>query len=134
LCRAVGHEELIEHQFATGEKREEVFQILQDTFLTRTREEWLELFEGQDICYGPVNSVAEALSDPQILHRGMVKEVERSDGLKLKLVGPAPKFSATPAEVRSLAPDHGEHTETILKELGYSDAQIEGFRRAGVVK
>ena len=59
-----------------GQDQREIFDFLEQTFSTRTRDEWFELLKDQNISVGKVYSLEEALADPQVVHRGMVVEVE----------------------------------------------------------
>ena len=76
LCRALEREDLVPHQQASGQQRDEISQFLKETFLTCTRDEWFDLLKDRDISVGKVYSLKEALADPQVVHRGMVVEVE----------------------------------------------------------
>ncbi len=133
LCRVLKREDLIDHQAATGEKREEIVSFLEQTFLTRTREEWLELLRPLDIEVGPVNDPAEAFSDAQLLHRQMVLELDHPIRGKTRQVGLPVKLSETPGAVRGVAPLIGQDTQEILKELGYAESGIEELHRARAI-
>jgi len=141
LCRFLRKEEYVpyrfalEHTFNTPEddKWDEIRSFLKQTFLTKTRDEWFELLNRHDVPAGKVYTTDEVFSDPQVLHRQMVIEVEHPTLGKIKQVGIAPKLSNTPGKVRSLSPLSGEHTNEILQELGYELKEIENLRRQGVV-
>ena len=102
LCRALGREDLVPHQQATGRRRDEITQFLKEKFLTRTRDEWFELLKDRDISVGKVYSLDEALADPQVVHRGMVVEVEAPGlpGGTVSQVGIPIRLSETPGRVR----------------------------------
>lgn len=139
LCRLLGKEEYIPYNVAytfiapKDKKWEEISSYLKQIFLTKTRDEWFNLMIEKDIPVGKVYSLDEVFSDPQVLHRQMLIEIEHPALGKIKQVGVAPKLMGTPGRVRSLSPLLGEHTGEILKELGYSDAEIENLRREGVI-
>jgi crotonobetainyl-CoA:carnitine CoA-transferase CaiB-like acyl-CoA transferase len=141
ICRFLGKEEYISYHFAPehtfhkpeDEKWDEIRSSLKQIFLTKTRDEWFELLIHNDIPAGKVYTPDEVFSDPQVLHRQMVIEVEHPTLGKIKQVGIAPKFSSTPGKVRSVSPLPGEHTNEILQELGYKRKEIENLRREGVV-
>jgi crotonobetainyl-CoA:carnitine CoA-transferase CaiB-like acyl-CoA transferase len=141
LCQFLGKEEYIPYHFALehtfrkpeGEKWDEIRSSLKQIFLTKTRDEWFELLIHNDIPVGKVYTPDEVFSDPQVLHRQMVIEVEHPTLGKIKQVGIAPKLSSTPGKVRSLSPLPGEHTDEILQELGYKREEIENLRQEGVV-
>jgi len=133
LCKTLGREDLAEHQGARGEKRDEVLSFLKQTFRTKTRDEWFNELKALDIEIGPVNTPAEAFSDPQILHRQMAVEVNHPIKGKMKQVGIPMKFSETPPEVRGVAPLIGQDTQEILQELGYTQARIEELRKTQAI-
>jgi len=132
VCRALGREDLIPHQWSE-EKREEVFSIFREAFLTKTRDEWFELLRQTETCTAPVYSLDEVFSDPQVIQRDMALELDHPKLGKVKQVGISVKLSETPGAFRSFAPAPGEHTEEIMCELGYSKEQIDGFRKAGAI-
>lgn len=109
--------------------RKELYEILEDLFMTRTGEEWLALLEDR-IPIAPINTVDKALNDPQILSRNMVPEIDYGNGHKLKIIGNPIKMSEIEEEKFTPAPKLGENTEEILaKILGYSSEDIEKLRR-----
>ena len=141
LCRLLGREDYIPYHFTSehyvrksdDKKWEEIRSYLKQAFLTKTRDEWFELLIQNDIPAGKVYTMDEVFTDPQVLHRQMVIEVEHPTLGKIKQVGIAPKLSDTPGKVRSLAPLLGEHTDEILQKLGYNQEEIENLRREGAV-
>ena len=141
LCRLLGREDYIPYHFASehsfygpeDEEWKEICSYLKQTFLTKTRDEWFELLSQNDIPVGKVYTLDEVFTDPQVLHRQMVIEVEHPTLGKIKQVGIAPKLSGTPGKVRSLAPLLGEHTDEVLQKVGYSREEIENLRQEGVV-
>jgi len=141
LCRFLGKEEYIPYHFAMehtfhkpeDEKWGEIRSFLEQIFLTKTRDEWFELLIHNDVPTGKVYTADEVFSDPQVLHRQMVIEVEHPTLGKIKQVGIAPKLSSTPGKVRSLSPLSGEHTDEILQELGYKRKEIENLKQQNVI-
>jgi crotonobetainyl-CoA:carnitine CoA-transferase CaiB-like acyl-CoA transferase len=141
LCRLLSNEEYIPYRFALehtfhkpeGEKWDEIHSSLKRIFLTKTRDEWFELLIRSDVPAGKVHTPDEVFSDPQVLHRQMVIEVEHPTLGKIKQVGIAPKLSGTPGKVRSLSPLPGEHTDETLRGLGYEQEEINNLRQEGVV-
>ena len=110
-----------------------LIEILTGHFRMRTTSDWLAQFESAGVPAGPVLSIGEMLTDPQVLARRMVVEVEHSRLGRMKTLGPPVKFSATPGEVRHGAPQLGEHTREVLREYGYSDAEIRKLAGSGDV-
>ena len=133
FCRAIEREDLIPYM-EPSEKSAAVIAELEHLFSTRTRDEWMKLLSEIDVPYGPVNTIEEAFSDPQTLHRRMVLEVEHPRAGKIKLLGIPIKFSETPGEIRALSPAYGEHTLDILGELGYTDDDFKRLRKAKAIE
>jgi len=133
LCRALGREDLVEHEYNSA-KRAEIQEFFSATFRTKPRDEWFEILSKTDICVGKMNTLDEVEADPQVQARKMIVELDTPDGRKVKQVGISVKLSETPGSIRSLAPTLGEHTEEIMHGLGYSDEQIEKWRDDGSVK
>jgi alpha-methylacyl-CoA racemase len=87
-----------------------------EVFATRTRREWTEVFEGTDACVGPVLSLTEAHEHPHIKARGTLVA---QDGLVQP--APAPRFSVTPASLRTPPPGTGADTRAALADWGFDD-------------
>ena len=132
LCKALDCEEYIPEQM-NREKHPEIFDALQTKFREKTRDEWFQGLRRRDICVGPVYTLDEVFEDPHVQARGMVTEVQHPEFGTVKQVGVGPKFSDTPGAVRTTAPKRGEHTADLLRECGYSDAEIEDMKASGIV-
>ena len=132
LCRVVGREDMLDAEFDTSRHAE--FQEHLDKFFKRkTRDEWFAELKDIELCVAPVLELAEALEDPHQQARGMTVEVDDPVAGTVRQVGIGPKFSDTPGEVRSTAPAPGQHTDEVLRALGYDDSKIAGLREQGVV-
>ncbi len=102
---------------------------LTEVFLTKTRDEWCEIFDGTDACVAPILSMTEAPQHPHNVARKSFIEV---DGHIQP--GPAPKFSRTAPEVTKGAPRRGGDTESVLNSVaGYDEATIAALRADGVL-
>jgi crotonobetainyl-CoA:carnitine CoA-transferase CaiB-like acyl-CoA transferase len=124
LCRALGREDLVPHQLSSGDKRREIFEIFNDIFCTRTQDEWFEFLRNRDVSVGKVSSLDEVATDPQMIARGMVVEVEGPDGARVRQPGIAIRMSETPGSIRSTGAVTGQHTRQTLLSLGYTEDQI----------
>ncbi|MBS7246922.1 MAG: CoA transferase [Candidatus Jordarchaeales archaeon] len=133
FCRAVERPDLEKYPYLSLERRDELHEIIQEIIVNRTLNEWLRIFEENDVPCGPVNSLREVFSDPHVLHREMVTEVEHAKVGKIKQVGFPLKFSEKWRVIRQPPPILGEHTVEVLREIGYNDEEIENFRKKGVI-
>jgi alpha-methylacyl-CoA racemase len=97
-------------------------------FKTKTRDEWCELMEGTDVCFAPVLSMTEAAEHPHNKERGTFTEL---DGVLQP--SPAPRFSRTSPAVTHGSRFPGEDTALVLKEAGYSEADISTLVNSGAV-
>jgi crotonobetainyl-CoA:carnitine CoA-transferase CaiB-like acyl-CoA transferase len=137
LCRAVGREELADDpRFATLRVR---FQHLPELYaeLEAAIAEWptAELVaraRREGAPFAPVNDFADFLADPQTRHNATVFEVEDAAGARTRYLTHAVRYAATPATFRRAPPRPGEHTDEVLREAGYSDAEVRRLREAGV--
>jgi crotonobetainyl-CoA:carnitine CoA-transferase CaiB-like acyl-CoA transferase len=132
LCRAMGREDFIPYEYDAA-KWPEIFDHFRAEFKRKTRAEWFEYLSQWDICAAPVLRLDEALNDPHNRARGMVVEVDDPDVGTVQQVGIAPKLSDTPGKVRSTAPAAGQHTDEVLRGLGYTAEQIADLRAQGAV-
>jgi len=107
--------------------------LIGERLRAKTSAEWLSAFDAEGVPAGPVNRVGDMLSDPQVLARDMVVEVDHPTAGRVKALGNPIKFSATPGEVRRAAPLLGQHTREVLEELGYSAAEISSLIDGGAV-
>jgi len=133
FCRALNVADFIKYQYTTDDaKLKEMFQTIKKIFKRRTLKEWVKLLSKEDVPCGPVYDMDEVFKDPQILYRKMVVEVDYPGVGRIKQLGAPMKFSETPCAIRSPPPSFGEHTEEILKWLGYAEAEILKMQQEGV--
>ena len=100
---------------------------------TQTIDSALATLQAADVPAGKIYSVRDMMSDPQYLARGMFEQHQFADGTPVKMPAISPKLSATPGATRWLGPALGEHTDEVLRELGYSDTDIAAMRKDGVL-
>jgi alpha-methylacyl-CoA racemase len=140
FCKAIGRPDFVRFarkpdQFVRPANAEEEAsrREVEAVIRTKTRDEWYEILVKADVCVGKVYDVEEVPGDPQVQHRQMVVEVEHPTQGRIKEFGIAIKLSDTPGTIRRAGPVSGEHTEDVLKDLGYGSDEILAFRARGVV-
>jgi crotonobetainyl-CoA:carnitine CoA-transferase CaiB-like acyl-CoA transferase len=94
--------------------------ILDKAFPARTREEWAKRFEGKNIVWGLVQNFLEVTKDPQVWENNYFVPFEHPTAGDTKIMGLSVQLNKTPGEVRTAAPELGQHTEEVLLDLGYN--------------
>jgi CoA:oxalate CoA-transferase len=139
LCKNMDMEKLADDpRFSTRakrlENREGLDRILEEAFLKKTTDEWLELFVKLEVPAGPINTVDKAVADPQVLSRNMVVEIDSPHVGRTKDVGSPIKVSGVDQVKYVHPPALGEHTEQVLKDiLGYAAGKIATLRKQKVI-
>ena len=136
LCRAMGHPELADDpRFADMRSRAEhgaeCEQTLAAIFATRTLDSWRAAFADERFPWEPFQSVTELPEDPQVLANGYIGEVADGD-VKYSLPTGVVQFDEKPAELRR-APEHGQHTEEVLLDLGFGWEQIAKLKESRII-
>jgi formyl-CoA transferase len=135
---AIGRPDLIEDpRFATKEQRVEHYYemdaILREAGRQRPRAEWLRILTELDVPNTPIYSTNEVFDDPQVQHMGMVEEIPLDGYAPLRTAGYPLRLSETPCETSLPPPKLGEHTDAVLRSLGYDDAAIARLREARAI-
>ncbi len=123
FCRTVDRPEWNQPDyFEPGPHQKVLADAIAALFAGKTQAQWVEIFQGKDCCCEPVMNLEEVLSSAEMKARGMVVDLVHETWGAYKQLGIAPKFSLTPGRIRGHAPELGEHTEEILRELNLSRA------------
>lgn len=138
LCETLGRADLSQDaRFKTNPQRvlnQSILRpILDEIFLTQPRHVWSQRLEKVQVPCGPINTVPEALNDPQIEHRQMVRYLPHPTAGKVPLVVTPFRFEHTAIRTDRAPPLLGQHTEEILSELGWSASHIDNLRKQKVI-
>ena len=120
-----------DHQ-ARDAHRSECAAELDQAFASHTYDEWTQLLRQLDVPWAPVQAIEELLTDPQVIANGYIGDVQVEGGPSYRLPTVPVQFDERPPALRP-APEHGEHTEQILLELGYDWEDIGGLKDGSVI-
>jgi len=139
LLKAADRRDLAEDpRFRTRDARRQNYEALESTlapvFLTRSRAEWLQRLEADDVPVVPLYNVGEVLNDPQVRHLDLVEELAHPQAGKLQFVGGPVRYDGLTKEQSTPPPLLGEHSAAILKELGYDQTDVDGFVAQGITR
>ena len=139
ICEAIGRPEMAEDpRFSSFDQRtaarEEIDTAVGEAMATRTLAEWSEILEVADIPFGPILKIPEVVAHPQIQHRGMVREFTHPGYGAFQTLGDPIRFVGREPDPIDPPPLLGEHTDAILRDLGFDDAAIAMLRSKGVVE
>ena len=110
-----------------------VYKWFADLLVTRTTAEWMQLLEEADIPCGPMHDLDSLIDDPHLAAVGLFQKIDHPTEGTLHVAGPAATWSRTPSSIRSAPPRLGEHGDEILREAGFSDADIDSLADEGAM-
>jgi len=131
LCELIGVPEFADRQYPeSAEEIEQQKHTLRNIFLTKTRDEWVDLLMLEDTCVAPVLSLDEVMANEHHRARGAILAGKDIGKGFIDQVGMIYKFSKTPGSIRRQAPETGADTADILREIGYDDSAIAAVEAA----
>jgi formyl-CoA transferase len=138
LCQAIERTDLLEApEFKGGENRAKnraaLNAALNQALKAKTSAQWVEVLNAAGVPCGPIYSADQVFADPQVKHLEAAAEVDHPRLGRFRVVNQAVKLSRTAAKVVAPTPEVGQHTDEILRELQYSEAQIRQMREKGIV-
>ena len=140
LCEALGCPELTSHpDYATDDarsaNRQELNRLLGERTSARNSGEWIEILNDARVPCGPINTIDRTMTDPQVRHLGIEKTMPHPTLGDMGVVGQPTTLSRSGGrpDIRLHTPDHGEHTDAVLGELGYDENAVAELRAEGAV-
>jgi crotonobetainyl-CoA:carnitine CoA-transferase CaiB-like acyl-CoA transferase len=139
FCTLINRQDiLVDPRFASLTTRlanvDHVYSTLAELCATRTNAQWIKLLEPTNVPHGPVNSLEDLLTDPQLEATGYWSELEHPSEGRLRIPGIAQRFSRTPPEINRHAPRLGEHSLQVLQEVGIPDHEIDSMLESGATR
>lgn len=138
FMRAIGRHDLAEApDLATNAGRDaraaEIYGVIDTWVSEHTADEVLRLTAEAQVPASSVFSVEDMFQDPQYLARAMIEQAKLPDGKPFRMPGIVPKLSETPGRIDWLGPGLGEHTDAVLRDLGYPEADIARMHQVGAI-
>ena len=118
---------------ARSKNRNALNSAIEARTITRTTAEWVQRLNGAGVPCGPIYSIDQTFADPQVKHLQMAQQVLTDDGRAFELVAQPVTLSRTPSHIAARPPEFSEHTDEVLREFGFSAAEIAALRRSGAV-
>ena len=139
FCTATGKTELLDDpRFADKNERRkhcaELVEIFDEVFVGKTREEWIDILTSRGLMFGPVQRIQEVFEDPQSLANNYVTDFVHPEFGSMRIPGYPIHFSSARAETHMPAPTLGEHTDSIMRQLGFTDEEIQELRDKETIK
>ena len=139
MCEATGQTGLLKDpRFSEDAGRRarcpELIRLFDQAFATKTRDEWMDILLARGLMFCPVQSIQDVFKDPQALVNDYVVDFDHPVLGKVKIPGYPVHFSAARAGTRSAAPALGEHMDSILRQMGFTDGEIQDLKSEGVIR
>lgn len=137
FCNALGKPEWIDHPKYSDvryrvENYDEMESMVEAVTAAKTTAAWIRIFEKHQVACSRINTVEDMFSDPQFNALDMIRHIQHSTAGDIRILGPPVQFSKSQAGVHLPPPALGEHTTEVLQRFGFSDRQIETFKKGGV--
>jgi crotonobetainyl-CoA:carnitine CoA-transferase CaiB-like acyl-CoA transferase len=139
FCKTIGRPELEnDPKFATIEAREQnashLVKIIGEIFAGKTASEWVEILSATNLIWSVAATPLEVTKDRQAIENDFFVDWDHPVYGKMKVLNNPMKLSLTKVQIQSKAPDLGEHTDEIMKALGFSETEIQNLKNLGAIK
>ncbi len=139
ICEATGQTALLnDARFSNDADRSvhfpELIALFDRVFATKTRDEWLGILRARGLMFCPAQNIDEVFQDPQALENNYLVDFDHPALGRVKIPGYPVHFSATGAGTRSAAPALGEHTDSIMRQLGFTVEEIQELKSEGLIR
>jgi formyl-CoA transferase len=138
FCEVIGAPELVKNPdyidgAARSKNRDPLDVEISKRLVGKTSNEWVEIMNEAGVPCGPIYNIDQMFADPQVKHLGIAQSVTKRDKSKMYLVGQGVTLSRTPSKLVARPPELGEHTDSVLKEFGFSKRDIGALHKAKAV-
>jgi len=138
FCEVIGAPELVKNSdyidgAARSKNRDALDVEINKQLVGKTSNEWVEIMNEAGVPCGPIYNIDQMFADPQVKHLGIAQSVTKRDKSKMYLVGQGVTLSRTPSKLVARPPELGEHTDSVLKEFGFSKRDITALHKAQAV-
>ena len=137
FCEVIGRPDLVDSDlfkryYTSDESKHALIQILDEVFASKSRAEWNDIFNRHNFLFGRAASPAEVVADEQAEANGFFADLGHP-GEEMRVIASPVKFTQNPSAVKGPAPEIGQHTEEMLRELGYEWEEITALKEQGVI-
>jgi len=138
VCEAIGRPDMLEREDFKGEQNRSKNRValnaeIAKALAAKTTAEWIEILSKAEVPCGPIYGIDQMFDDPQVKHIGAATTVKSPKLGEIRIINQAVTLSRTPARMASAPPEVGEHTEEILKDLGYDKGAVDALRHKKIV-
>jgi len=138
FCKAIEAEQFMQNpDYVSNElrskNRDKLNAEINAIMSAHTSSEWIERLNAQGVACGPIYAIDEMFADPQVEHLGIIAKMQTHDRGALDVMRQPVSLSRTPSAVVMPSPERGEHTDAVLQEFGFSEADIAALRKANAI-
>jgi formyl-CoA transferase len=138
VCEALGRPDMLQREDFKGEQARSKNRVALNVEINKavagkTTAEWIEILTKAEVPCGPIYTIDKVFDDPQVKHIGAAASLKSPKLGEIRIVNQAVGLSRTPARMAVAPPEVGEHSDEILKDLGYDKAAVDALRQKKIV-